>query len=346
MAGTISINRRVPRRFEISIPIEIRSASNQFVRSVQESGTFELPSGLYLVRYIRPDGKPVERVVAVDDGRDTPIELDLSSDPSSGEDDAAEDDHRSDDYPDMIDFGGTAVGDSPEGPVTLMAVRGCEVATEGQDSWTFRAGGTPERTPTAQFALADRRVIVSLPINLDDEGTTCSATATSIGGRDRIAVRFGPTRTVASALEGLLRNSVITETMQLLPMATDLLWGKYSDAPAAALGGLTLHRLGHLKERESWVENLARDFHWIPDGSILLAALLGTSNPEGDATLTSVWKERPMFTDGYALLAQLVRNDERLATQNTGRNLVVRTRDTNGVIDWDSVFFTTDHESP
>ena len=43
---------------------------------------------------------------------------------------------------------------------------------------------------------------------------------------------------------------------------------------AVALGGLTLHRYGRLRERQDWIENLARDFAWIPDGRILLAALL------------------------------------------------------------------------
>jgi hypothetical protein len=53
-----------------------------------------------------------------------------------------------------------------------------------------------------------------------------------------------------------------------------LLAEKYSDPTGAALGALILYKVGRLGGWTGWVENLVRDFEWLPDGKILLANLL------------------------------------------------------------------------
>ena len=72
----------------------------------------------------------------------------------------------------------------------------------------------------------------------------------------------------------MLHENGVAGGTELLDTAAGLLLTKYSDPVAAALGGLTLHRFGRLQERQSWVENLSRDFGWLRDGRILCAALL------------------------------------------------------------------------
>lgn len=84
------------------------------------------------------------------------------------------------------------------------------------------------------------------------------------------------------------------------------------DPPGAALGGYILHQAGQLQEKQGWVENLARDFQWLPDGRILLAALLrrDSSSAEqnrGLGLLLSATENRPLFTDGLSLGMELLR---------------------------------------
>jgi hypothetical protein len=94
--------------------------------------------------------------------------------------------------------------------------------------------------------------------------------------------------------------------------AADLLFHKYRDPPAAALGALTLHRLGHLEDRRQWIQNLAHGFTWLPDGSLLLAALLKDDPDQGERrrgldVLLDATGRRPLYTDGLSLALELLR---------------------------------------
>jgi hypothetical protein len=111
-----------------------------------------------------------------------------------------------------------------------------------------------------------------------------------------------------------------------------------------------LHRLGRLRERPWWVENLARDFAWIPDGRVLLAALLERERDErarmrGLDALVGAAVLRPVFADGRALALKLLRSwpdDDR----GDARRQALRTIAAEpGSVDWDAMAYTTYDET-
>jgi len=124
---------------------------------------------------------------------------------------------------------------------------------------------------------------------------------------------------------------------------------KYSDPASAALGGLTLHRYGRLRERQDWIENLARDFAWIPDGRILLAALLMNDRDDHDRArglglLVDATESRPLYTDGMALATDLLRRWPDPDRKDERAERLERLAAYACVTDWDSVPLVTGRE--
>lgn len=130
--------------------------------------------------------------------------------------------------------------------------------------------------PFAVLVTIDQRAaIIVLPLSVGSEETSqCTLAVHKDGRRRRLSVILNPRRTVLTALRGLVESGKLGPGLDLAQQATELLEEKYLDPVGAAYGALILHRFGVLGERLSWVENLARDFAWMPDGRILLAALL------------------------------------------------------------------------
>ena len=179
--------------------------------------------------------------------------------------------------------------------------------------WSFVPVDMPSSTPVATFSVAGRRVVTSLPLNPHGPypENACVVAAVAMGDKTRIVTSFSRQRSVASTLEGVIRSGVLSNTISLLDQSSELLASKYRDPAAAALGALTLHRLGHLAERSGWVENLARDFSWIPDAGVVLAAVLSThkdpyERARGLDALIGASTRRLMFTDGLSLAANLL----------------------------------------
>jgi len=132
---------------------------------------------------------------------------------------------------------------------------------------------------------------------------------------------------------------------RLLDQASRLLADKYEDPAAATLGGLTLHRLGHLTERADWVENLARDFPWLPDGQVLLAALLlehadRDELNRGLQLLLAASQRRPMYTDGISLMMELLRRWPDEGSEPSRRARLQGLAGTTKDLDWNAVSLT------
>ena len=165
----------------------------------------------------------------------------------------------------------------------------------------------------------------------------------------RLRVRFTSQRRVGRAVDGLLRHDEVMAGAELLDEAAGLLLDKYADPAAATLGGLTLHRFGRLSQRQDWIENLARDFAWIPDGRILCAALLmydaaPAEQARGLGLLLDATTSRPLYTDGLALGTDLLRRWPGTDRADERTERLQGLAAYSCVTDWDSVALVTGRE--
>lgn len=305
------------------LPVEVRDASQRLVQRTQGRSSLSLAPGLYSVTVVLPTGERADRVVAVNPGEPTEVTF---SPPTAAE-----------------------VPTEAIAGIVLEAVEGATLTNETASRWDFVPDGEPESVPTAALRLPDRgRLIVSLPLNPrgDYPLNACSVAAVMRHGAVTLETSFSPERRVASALSGVLRSGELVSSAEILRQAANLLFAKYQDPPAAALGALTLHRLGQLEERQQWVHNLAEGFPWLPDGSILLAALLREDPDPGEqdrglGKLLTATAQRPLYTDGLSLGMELLRRwhgearkDERYA------RLEELTEYSAGAV-WDALTLTT-----
>jgi hypothetical protein len=256
-----------------------------------------LPAGLYSVEAITPRGRAMSELVRIDPA--VPAEVVVTEDSGQG-------------YGDD-DGGGAGLRGAVE--VELTGTTACRLVVEDPSGWTFEPDQVLTQVPTAAFRVNGRDWLVSLPLNPQGrraDEATCRVELDSGGATARLGVRFTSQRRVGRTVDGLLRHNEVMAGAELLDDAAGLLLHKYADPAAAALGGLTLHRYGRLRERQDWVENLARDFAWIPDGRILCAALLvgesdATERARGLDMLIDASAARPLYTDGLALGSDLLR---------------------------------------
>jgi hypothetical protein len=334
-------------------PYIVRDARLAVVHEGTTGGApVELPPGLYSVEMLAPSGAAVTSVVELEPGKTanvaTPPELvvepviaqapeanipPLPPNPpmAAGDDDIAQQ------LPDV------EVGQ-------LIATKLCTPEPLAEASWQFLPDGALNEVPTAVFSLGARRIEMSLPLNPlggSPELSGCRVSAVQEAGRRRLRMSFASGRRLCVAMDGLLRHNTESAAADLFDGASDLLLGKYSDPPGAALGGLTLHRLGRLPERRHWIDNLANDFEWLPDGKILHAALL-MKEPEpadrrrGLDKLLSATAMRPLYTDGLSLALELLRrwpDDDGIEVRTERLN---RLAPLSAYAEWDSINLSVD----
>jgi hypothetical protein len=333
-----------------SLPIEVRDAAYRLV--MRRSGRLHetLPDGLYLVRATLPGGRNHEEVVTVDEAQPVSLTLNWNGDMRARLPEALRLSTRPDPARDLF---ATAPGDDAAEFAGLVGTHGCIVESVTPYTWRFTSDNPLTETPYAVFALGGRQVQVSLPVNpvpREPNEAACVVAAVSAGGRDRLVTSFVRQRRVAATLEGLIRSHSLLFASDLLDHATELLFNKYYDPAAAALGGLTLHRLGRLEERAGWIENLARDFPWLPDGQVLLAAVLARhedphEQARGQQTLLAVTGRRMLFTDGLALQLDLLRRWPGGAGSDPRAAALATVAPAAASVDWDAVALTS-YEEP
>jgi hypothetical protein len=191
---------------------------------------------------------------------------------------------------------------------TLHVERGCWLA------WMDRFEVDParnrqpcEEVPWMRLRTASTTILVGVPANPYDDYPHNSCMVFVEG--DRVRVLPAPERRVASAVHGLIESGNVVHAVDLLESATELLASKYQDPAGAALGGLLLQRLGRLEPHAGWVENLARDFPWLADARILLAAVLRNTSERdrGLDVLLSAARQPLLFADALSLALALLR---------------------------------------
>lgn len=245
--------------------------------------------------------------------------------------------------------GEAAVGGPAAGRPVLTGTVACTVEETDDEGWVFAPVLPLAEVPRASFEIDGQAWEISLPLNpVGHEPVLrqCRVRIEPPGSLLPLRVSFGDRRRVSRMLDGMLRDHAVSEGAELLDTAAELLMYKYSDPASAALGGLTLHRFGRLGERRDWVENLARDFAWLPDAGILCAALLSrATEPDeqrrGLGLLLAAATRRPLYTDGLSLALELLRRwpgaerpDERMARLVVLADYAADTQ-------WDAVPLTT-----
>jgi hypothetical protein len=205
--------------------------------------------------------------------------------------------------------------------------------------------------PTAVVTVGNRRFEMSLPLNpKGGQPGTCECLVAGVRehGQESVRMSFAPERAVCVMVDGMLRNSSVHSATALFQQAAGLLFDKYKDPTGAALGGLALHGMGRLAERARWVENLAQNFPWLPEGRILRSALLVGSRDPAErrgalSMLLSATLERPLYTDGLSLAMELLR---RWPDDDDSRDIRMarldRLADLSAYADWDSTNLTTE----
>ena len=122
--------------------------------------------------------------------------------------------------------------------------------------------------------------------------------------------------------------------------AVQLLRDKYQDPTGAVLGGLILLKTGGLQQWKGWVENLARDFPWLPDGKVMFARLMFDFESANDTALQQALaasRQRMLYTESYSLLLEMLRRWPREGDRDARREAVGRLSVDAPYLDWESI---------
>lgn len=327
-----------------AMPIEVRDRHHALVRVVTGPETrLALSPGLYSVTAILENGERDTRVVDVQSGRAESIEFAVSAGEVYLERAIA----RGAPLRRLVDAAaasrGSATATAPGSAFEIGAgaAAGTSTATAsgvallppGQrdayaiDATTWLAASSPGLELTregdgvveiAHHAEADEvawievlrggeLIWLALPLSRhSDEARRCTLRF-GAGGAPRIELPAA--RRVTRALHGMIESGKLGPAIELADHSAALLASKYQDPIGAAYGGLMLQRFGALDRHADWVENLARDFAWLPDGQILLAAVLARRDPaRGLAALLDATRTPcTVFSDAFSLALSLLR---------------------------------------
>lgn len=311
-----------------SLPVEIRDRHHKLVEELRGARTVELPEGLYSVSAVLENGARDTRVADVRAGMRVDITFTriLVTPPSdrgvirtawatrSAEEirDFARGKRALSDFV-KEDETGPESADSPR--ISLSDGLALEQVEQvrGTFSYSLRASSRGARLRWIALRARDEVVRLAVPLSTEaPEARRCIVTATHRKRADLdVKVSLAPERRVFAAVHAMLTSGQVGPAVDLARDATQLLASKYYDPIAAAYGGLTLERFRTLNANQAWVRNLARDFPWLPDGKILLSALLTRSSAvaERDEALDLLLvalSELPVFSEalslGYTLL--------------------------------------------
>lgn len=289
------------------LPIEVRDERHQLVHTARSGETVALREGLYSVTAVLESGVRETKHARVTPDSSQKVVFD-SGGSVRGIDEPVVGFRRD------LGSGGTREFEIVETGVSVVRrSRGLQAKPlDDRTLVTFKApGDLPAWVVVEEGEL---RAWVALPVG-DGELANRVAVLEALGPprRRRVGVALAPDRRVARALQQMMESGKIGPGLDLARAATDLLASKYQDPIGAAYGALLLHRFGALGDRASWLENLARDFAWLPDGRILLAAIWSRSESpavrkRGLAMLLDATARPPtVFAEAFSLGLSLLR---------------------------------------
>jgi hypothetical protein len=323
-----------------NLPFVVRNAWHTVVATgtTRQGVSDPLPVGLYSVEVMTPRG--VEQTQIVQVTPEQPARLVVTEDGVHLDGPP---------MPPIFTAEAAEAADELHPSATLLEMRHCTLAAHDDKGWIFLPDPRLTDVPVARFTLGDTLWDVSLPLNPKGREPTlrqCRVRVEQTGATSRLDVALGDRRRVFRMLLGMLHENGVAIGKELLDTAASALLWKYSDPVAAALGGLTLHRFGRLHEKQDWVENLSRDFDWLPDGRILCAALLqrdddASERDRGLDLLLTATERRPLYTDGLSLGLELLRRWPGEGRSAERRERLERLAEYSAAADWESIALTT-----
>jgi hypothetical protein len=338
--------------FEYDVPVEVRDGDLQLVKGPTSERRFDhLPFGLYEVSAVLEDGRTHKKLVQITSPGEMSVKLGPAEQTQSPESTAQGDPSGFSSYErprhtqKLDSFTDAEPGTLMALTVQLLEVQGASLVKEGRRHWIFACESELESVANALVQVGDKKIRISLPISSDRPFPNNSCVVKVEEARTGVPVNawISKERTVANALQNMLASGYVVKAADMAKDAVDLLRDKYSDPTGAALGALILYKVGGLERWQSWLENLARDFDWLPDGKVLLAKLLYDS----ESTRERAWdlairasSQRILYSESYSLLLDLLRRWPRAYDEEARRQAVDRLADQASCIDWESICFS------
>jgi hypothetical protein len=294
-----------------SIPLEIRDARLTLVKRTTSGDTVSLLPGPYHLSAVLEDGQDHGQSFKVEAGRKLELSVGLPDDllDTPGQRRGA--------WASSIRMrGARRVRGVPVGVLRFKSpeLHYAEVVDENESGWLLRgqSSARPNSVPYATVESGGVITTISLPLTPSRTETpnTCVLRIAEGLGTSHISAWMGDDRIVANALQNMVDRGQLSSASEVSDQARDLFQDKYADPSAAALGALVLKKVNRLAPLEDWLENLSRDFSWMPDGTILLAASLFERRENMPTALSMMLKasrQRPLFTESYSILLDLLR---------------------------------------
>ena len=192
--------------------------------------------------------------------------------------------------------------------VALPVLQGAAVVEAGAGEWRLRLDGIPMQVATATVHAAGATWRISLPVGPGDG--ECLLRVDAGDARAPVSAWIAPERTMVAALQNMLLQGEYAALVPVAEQAIELLRSKYHDPTGATLGALILHKVGGLRPYAAWLENLARDFAWIPDANVLLASLLVEDHQQLDRALAlavCACSQRLLHAETHSILLDMLR---------------------------------------
>lgn len=334
--------------FGYHVPVEVRDSQLRLVTRSTSERQFPLQSGLYEVSAVLEDGRRYQQLVQVHDGQTVYVtfgSIENNQAPERALEAASPEIpvyHRPR-YIQKMDAISDLGNESTTGVTTqLLEVTGASLLRESRLLWVFGSQTKLDAVPTALIQYGDRKFRISLPISPEhgfpENSCVVKVEETRLGVH--VNAWIAKERTVANALQNILASGYLIDAADVASNALELLRDKYSDPTGAALGALILYKVGRLETWMSWMENLARDFDWLPDGKVLLARLLYNNETDRERALELAMKassQRMLYGECYSLLLDMLRRWPRSIDRDNRRQAIDRLITQAADVDWDSI---------
>lgn len=361
--GTLVADIKVrSMRLRQQLRIEVRDSALNLVGQLHVDEPLSVPPGHYEVMAVLQDGRPYTQIVKVES--DTLARVEFEIKPTTLVDGPIT--TRYNEYGYVRSLSG-AGGIRLHGRISFQAFSGTRIAgTEYMIDVTdmLDAGGSSlqlEIFPWLDEPLDETSAVpvigviidgtvrfISLQLNPVARGDESAVMLEVVHSDTRIETRtwVHPERKVTSAIEHMLFERRVFQAYSIADAsAEDLLQAKYSDPVGATLGAIVMHRAGTLGKRLSWLENLVRDFDWLPDGKVLLAKEL--YKQDGDPSrvfelLQRAATQRPLYTASFASLLETLRRwspDSEYSAE--ARRLATALGNFAVDVDWSALTLTT-----
>ena len=338
------------------VPIEIRDSELRLVAKETSSRSLELPEGLYQVSAVLEDGRRHSSLVQVKGGQQTLVSIAAEQSAANAGRVASENvsvkalvegpRYRRPQFTRSMEAAavqGTEIEVENAADSQLLEVFGANLSRETRTLRIFQCEPQLTSVASALLQIGQRRLRISLPIspaNWTPSGS-CAVRVESTPTGIHLQAWISPERTVANALQNMLSGGYVIEAAKVADNAVELLQAKYSDPAGAVLGALILLKTGRLQRWTSWVENLARDFSWLPDGKVLLVQLAVERGAASDRELSlalEASQQRMMYTECHSLLLDLLRRWPREEARRDDRQAAIkRLTDDTPDVDWESI---------